>query len=149
MSGTWERLAAALSDPELDLWAGGTGRVPGDQVPGDTGPPADGGSGPRRGPGPPPGLGLAEELARLMEALTVGLTRHLRPEVVEHLVAAAAELAVAIRLGLADPDPGSARPGSAPESPPGAAAGARPGEDGPARPPSRSGVPIEHIDVTD
>lgn len=120
----WQRLAEALS--EFD-----------DRLPGGTD--AAGGAGGRRRPQG----ALAEELARLLQrwqenlrghtgpecrvcpvCQAIAVVRQTRPEILDHLVNAAGEVAAAVRLAVGQPE----------STPP---------------PGGRSKAPVEHIDVTD
>lgn len=73
----------------------------------------------------------------------VALLRQTRPEVLEHLVAAAGELAAAVRLVVTPPDATEAEEPAADEG--GPDDDVHPGSARPGREP----VPIERIDVTD
>lgn len=83
----------------------------------------------------------------------VAMLRQTRPEVLEHLVAAAGELAAAVRLVVTPPDAPEAAPEAATEAGDEEPAAGEGGPDhavrlGRARP-GREPVPVERIDVTD
>lgn len=144
----WDRLARALGDLDQEAAPGASSEGLGAERPGAEGSGADDcdGAGPGDGAG---GRLLADQLVGLLQAWQqslrahagsecrvcpvcqlVSLLRQTRPDVLEHLVGAAGELAAAVRLVVGQGQVQESHPHGHGTS-------------------GRGGVPVERIDVTD